>query len=164
VRAAYAVALILILIPLFDAIALILPIRFGEVRWRYGTVGLLANATMIPVAGLLLAFFVANALDHRKVLRTLGVLAWIGVVGAALFLVSFALDGLQTYKEVNPTQHLAFLLASATGMAKLFFSAFILGLLGAAGLKGFSSPRPRNDRVPLISETRDGTLGSRASH
>jgi hypothetical protein len=154
VRAAYVAAFILILIPIFDASALLLPLRFGEVKWRYGSVGLLANAMMMPIAGLLLAFFVANALDHRKVLRTLGVLAWLGVAGAVVCLISFGLDALQARVEVNPTQHSAFLLATATTMGKLLFGGAILALLGAAGLKRFPLPATRTERVPLIGEAR----------
>lgn len=144
----------LILIPLFDISLSVLPPRFGEVKWRYGSVGLLANAMMVPMAGLLIAFLVANTLEHRKTLRTLGVLAWVGVLGAVLLAVSFGLDALQTNREVNPQQHLAFVLATATGISKLLFATVILGLLGTAGLKKLPPPRGTTDRVPLIGESR----------
>src|SRR3954469_18586738 len=60
---AYLIAFSLTVIPPIDAVMQTMPIRFGELRWRWGVFGLLSNAMMIPMIGLLIAFVVASAFE-----------------------------------------------------------------------------------------------------
>jgi hypothetical protein len=135
----YLVAAALIVIPPFDALMQVLPLRIHDARWRFGFVGLSSNALMIPVVGLLIAFVGASYFEHRAVQRVLG---FVSIAIAAFILISlgfFVLDALQVKQSVAPAAILAFKVASVTAVLKS-----ILGLvtLGAFALASFRTPRP----------------------
>jgi hypothetical protein len=90
-RAAYVVGAALILIPMFDAGTSVLPLRFAESRWRYGTIGLLSNSLLIPMAGVLVIYAIAFTHGHRRTLRALGALAALSSVLCVAAIVAIAL-------------------------------------------------------------------------
>ena len=121
---AYIVGLSLIVIPLFDALAQLWPFNPGNAAWRFGAVGLLSNAFIVPAAGLLVMLGTAVVLDQKNVLRALGWVSAIGAVLIAPIIVLFALDAVQTRAGVRPEIKLSFLVASFTAVGKL-----ILGMV-----------------------------------
>lgn len=134
-RAAYVVGLALIFIPMFDAATSILPFRFGEARWRYGSVGLLSNSLLIPMAGVLIVFAVAIAHNHRRALRALGAIAAASSGLCILAIFTFALDALQSRVGLRPEMQTAFIVGSSTAAAKLLIGAIAFGFFALAGLK-----------------------------
>jgi hypothetical protein len=148
-RGAYVVAFALIVIPMFDAATSVLPLRFGESRWRYGTIGLLSNSLLIPMAGVLVAFAIANAYGHRKTLRTLGGISALSAVMCLAAIVTFALDALQSQSGIVPAAHQAYIVASSTAAIKLLLGAIAFTFFALAGLKrlpsgaGKGAPRDR---------------------
>ena len=134
-RAAYVVGLALILIPMFDAGTSILPFRFGEARWRYGSVGLLSNSLLIPMAGVLIVFAVATTHNHRRALRALGAGAAVSSVLCVLAIFLFALDAVQSRAGLRPEMQTAFIVGSSTAAAKLLIGALAFGFFALAGLK-----------------------------
>jgi hypothetical protein len=149
-RAAYVVGFALILIPMFDAGTSVLPLRFAESKWRYGSIGLLSNSLLIPMAGVAIVFAVANAYGH---LRTMKILGGIAAVSAVLCLIatgSFTLDALQSQREVRPDLHMAFLVAGGTAVVKLLLGGVAFAFFAAAGLKrlpGESKSSRRDQRL-----------------
>ena len=134
-RAAYVVGFALILIPMFDAGTSILPLRFAESRWRYGSIGLLSNSLLIPMAGVLIVFAVANAYGHRVALRALGGVAAVSSLLCLGAIVTFVLDALQSQSGVIAEAHTAYIVASSTAAVKLLIGAVAFGFFAMAGLK-----------------------------
>src|SRR5215813_3830534 len=89
---AYLTALVLIGVPLLDVTTQILPVRLHDVRWRFGTFGLVSGALLIPLLGLLIALFASVLLDHRRLQRVIGTLSLIAGVATIAFVGVFALD------------------------------------------------------------------------
>jgi hypothetical protein len=134
-RALYVVGAALILIPMFDAGTSVLPLRFAEARWRYGSVGLLSNSLLIPLGGAALVFAVAHVQGHRLTQRVLGILAAISAVLCVLATLSFALDAMQSQGEIKPELHTAFIVGSTTAAMKLLVGALAFGFFALSALK-----------------------------
>lgn len=158
---AYLVAFTLICIPLFDASMSLVPFHLGTAQWRFGAVGLLSNALMIPVIGVLLAVTTAVTLGHERMQRVLAIASWIVAVMLIIGLAGFALDALQTRSAVQPAMQLSFRVASLTAAAKL--------LLGAITFVAFArGSRVTRRRTPPITAPqtpllrRDQVMATRA--
>ncbi len=135
----YLVALALIVIPPFDALMQVIPMRLHDARWRFGFVGMSSNALMIPVVGLLIAFIGASYFEHRQFQRVLGVASIVIAVFILILLGFFVLDALQVRSSVTPAALLAFKVASFTACFK---SLLGVATLGAFALSAFRAPRP----------------------
>lgn len=97
----YAVALLLIATPVFDFVTSVLPLRLGNIEWRFAAVGLLSGFLLTPLLGILVATLAALIARHRLFLT---VLAWSSLIlatGLALLVVAFALDILQLRSVVT---------------------------------------------------------------
>jgi hypothetical protein len=143
---AYLVALALIVIPPFDSLMQVLPLRFGEARWRFGAFGLFSNATLLPLLGILIAFVVATVLEQYTLRRVLGVLTGLGVLLFASMWVVFALDVLQVKNAINPAAALAFKVASVTAAAKSGFAMLTMAFFTYASFRGI--PRRQTVKAP----------------
>ena len=137
----YLVAIALACIPPLDALMQVLPLRIQDPRWRFGAFGLLSNAMMIPVTGLLIAFIASSMFEHRVLQRTLGFVSLAIAVAVAGSLVIFGLDALQIRQQVQPPMQLAFRVASTTAVTKSILGILTLGAFGLASFKAPKSPR-----------------------
>jgi lambda repressor-like predicted transcriptional regulator len=137
-KALYPVGALLILTAVSEPAMQIWPFRFGEVRWRFGAVGLMSGAVVGALFGLVWIMAVAAMLDHRKTLRTVSVVC--GVIGLVLTAVAFAfaLDFLQVRNSVNPNYRGALDMTVLRAMAVLGLS--IPAALGL-GIGGWRSTR-----------------------
>jgi hypothetical protein len=144
---AYFVAASLSIIPPVDTVLQIVPLRLGDPRWRFGAFGLLSNAMMIPMVGLLIAFVVSSYFEHRVFQRILGVIAAAIAAAALIGLGLFALDVLQVQGDVKPTGRTAFYVAGSTASIKA-----ILGIMTLTGFAwtAFRAPKKQKD-APLPS-------------
>jgi len=151
----------MILIPLVDALTSLYPWHPGDARWRFGAVGLVSNALLIPMAGILVAFVTASVLEHRGIRRAIAI---IGFAAAALCLAalgSFALDALQTRAAVRPEMRLSFNVASITAAIKTLLAGITFAAFGIAAWKG-SATRKEDRDVPLFTARTSGSAkGSR---
>jgi len=137
-KALYPVGALLILTAVSEPAMQIWPFRFGEVRWRFGAVGLMSGAVVGVIFGLVWIMAVAAMLDHRKTLRTASAVC--GVIGLVLTAVAlaFALDFLQVRNSVNPNYRGALDMTVLRAMAVLGLS--IPAALGL-GIGGWRSTR-----------------------
>jgi len=159
-RAAYVVAA-LILIPMFDAGTSVLPLRFAESRWRYGTIGLLSNSLLIPLAGVLVVYAAALAQGRSRTLRALGAIAALSAVLCMAAIVTFLLDAVQSQRDIRPELQLAYIVGSSTAAVKLFIGAMAFAYFALAGLKrapGEARKSSKRERA-LISDL-GGTPGT----
>ena len=150
---AYLVGATLVVIPLFDAMLSISPAQPGDFRWRFGAAGLVANATMIPEAGLLLLLLTAIGYQHTMFRRVLGVLAFVGALACALTIGLFALDALQTRPAVRPEMMTSFVVAGISAIFKLLIAAVTLVVLGIVGVSGSREARSEKS-VLMVDSTR----------
>ena len=89
---AYLAAAALILIPFTDAALSLYPWRPGVAQWRFGAVGLMSNAFMIPTAGLLIMLTTALVLGHWRTLRVLGLVCGVAALFTGMSIGLFGLD------------------------------------------------------------------------
>ena len=126
--AAYLLAFALFITPLLDASSRILPMRPGEVGWRFGAMGIVFNTLVTPLLGLFLAMLAAAVLGHRRTLRWLSVASYVATVVVALSLVLFVFDYLQARAGVVTERRGA---VDVVSVKALFLGA--LGMIVAAG-------------------------------
>jgi hypothetical protein len=134
-RAAYVVGAALILIPMWDAGTSVLPLRLAESRWRYGTIGLLSNSLLIPMAGVAIVFAVALAMGDRRTLRALGAIAGLSCLLTVVAIATFALDAIQSQSGIRADVRVPALVATTTATVKLLIGAVAFGFFALAGLK-----------------------------
>ena len=149
---AYLVCLALVLLPLSDVLTTLFPWQFSEARWRFGAVGLISNALLLPMAGLLIALFTATTLGHARVRVAIGIVSIVASLGCLLALVPFALDALQTRAAVRPEMQVSFNVASITAAAKTLFAAtgFLLLALSSRQRKLSGATARSAHRPPLL--------------
>jgi hypothetical protein len=131
----YAIALLLVVLPLLEFTLTIWPMRPGVVMWRFGSYGLLTQALMLPTVGVFLALGLARFLGHRRMQIVLGAIAALVCVallgGAALF----ALDSLQarSLARADMMQQVTITLVRAFAAALVY--VFIWGWMAIGALR-----------------------------
>ena len=136
--AVYTIAALFFLAPIVETVLSIAPWRFGEVRWRFGAMGLVSRASLEPVLGLLLAFVMAWYAQHRGMLRAISIVSYLGALLVALFTGLFILDALQVRAALNDAGKNAVAIAALAGSVK--FSLVMVGLL-VLGVCGWRTSR-----------------------
>lgn len=139
----YLVAISMMVIPMADSWTTLFPWNVGDARWRFAAVGLISNALMIPLAGLLIAFVVAWHREQRGVLRTVGIVGFTGALLCLLAIVSFGLDSLQTRAQVNPQMRLSFNVASITAAVKTLLAGATFLAFGFSGWRAAKKSQAR---------------------
>jgi MFS family permease len=148
-RAGYLIAALLVIIPLYDAMAALWPPHLGDERWRFGAVGTFSNLTLVPLLGFLLCLFIASAFDQRRVRRFVGIVCAILGILLAATAVLFVLDYFQTRTLVNPKFQQAMGVATTTAIVKLVLSIIALALLSRAG---FAGPKAAARKKVVVTE------------
>ncbi|MCC6774573.1 MAG: hypothetical protein IT360_25580 [Gemmatimonadaceae bacterium] len=148
----YFVAFLLVATPVMDFVTSIIPLRVGDIEWRFASVGLLSGFLLTPLLGIALSIGVAHVAMHRRFQRVMAVLNLaISAVFVALLLF-FLLDIFQLRSAVEPEAAEAF--ASAASKAVIKHASFIvaLGMLGWGGLRvsRWSVPEPRRKQAAVI--------------
>jgi hypothetical protein len=153
----YTVAVLLVVFPIVDTGLGVLPMRAGEVAWRFGTLGLVSRAMLTPLLGLTLALVAAVLLRHRAVQWAIAVISGVMLlvmVGAACL---FALDAVQMRVQVNPDARTSLELASLSAVMKFGLGIVALAAVAYSALRTLRAERPRRaERVAIgIASTPD---------
>jgi hypothetical protein len=135
---AYFVALALMLIPPLDTVTQVLPVRLANVRWRFGTFGLVSNSLLLSLTGLLIAFLVTVVFEHRRTQRALGIVSLLALIALLGGLAVFARDTLQVAGALNPRTRIPFVTAVIKSL---------IGVLTLAGFAWASFKPPRGSRL-----------------
>ena len=158
----YCVAFLLIAIPVLDYVTNVWPLQTGEVRWRYGSIGILAGFLLTPLMGVLFALVAGAVLNHRVLLRILAVVSMV-VAGLLLACIGlFTLDALQVRATVPLESRPAFDVGAIKAAVKCFAGAAAFAWIGWAGIRfPRSSERGRTgkgapDELPLVRSTGAG--------
>lgn len=159
--AAYVVAVLLILIPVGDSLLGVWPIRAGDTNWRFGALGLGSRVVMTPALGMLVALVAAAALDHRRIMRALAVVSFLGGAAAALAATMFAFDALQTRAQVRPDSLAGFDTAAVVALVKYGLGVVTGAVLGVAGWRAarIRAGDPRQQGSESAKRERPGATG-----
>jgi hypothetical protein len=166
--AAYAVAFLLIALPAMNVATTVLPFQWGQVQWRFGLAGIVANSLVLPLTGVFLALSTAALRDHRKTARTIAVFSLLAAFAGVLAVIMLSLDVLQLRPDVRVEA-----LPRFDTTAGIAIAAYVLGIIGAIllGVGGWkagrrsaraAAPPPRKtadhdeDSGVLVGEPREG--------
>jgi len=138
-RAAYLLGVILVILPLVDLTMSVLPLRFSDDRWRFGVVGTMSSALLVPLLGLLIIMATAVLSDHRRVQRVVGGICIVLAIGLAVLDVLFILDFFQARAAVKPQFQHTVTVAASVAFIKHILTIIVLILLGRCG---FAGPKP----------------------
>jgi hypothetical protein len=127
---AYVFGLTLILGPVINLITTVLPVRVGDVTWRYGSLGMAAGYLNTPLLGLGLAIAVAIWQEDLAVLRALGIVATVAAVLLLPVMAMWTLDVLQMRELSEPEVRAGVLIGGVIQGAKYFGACAVLGLVG----------------------------------
>lgn len=162
-RPLYFVAFLFILFPLVDFGLNVWPLRFGDVSWRYGAVGLLSQFFITPLLGLALAWAIAEANDDRGTRLFLSILCAVGAVFLAIALVGFALDVVQVGATVSPERVSGFRIGAIRSMLKQSLMIVALAWFAVAGWRTERARRGgrrrRSEATPLVVAKRASNGG-----
>lgn len=152
VPAAYAAAILLVLMPLADAVASTWPLLLSQYRWRYTAAGVLSGSLLMPLLGLLLAAQAAAVAGHRRVLTALGWASLLAAAGLALDLLFFTRDAPMIGRRLLDVARTVFIAGTLKTGMKLAFSTFGLVFLGFGALgaaREIAPTDPKGDDVKL---------------
>ncbi len=129
------VAFLLIASPLADLVAAFLPVRPGEVSWRFGAYGLVTNALVTMILGLAIIMVVNGFRQGR---RAIALTATVCAV-LALFLIGgfalFVLDYLQLRQAVGVAARGPYDSAAFKAMIVAVLEAGVLVSMAIAGFR-----------------------------
>jgi hypothetical protein len=150
IAGAYAVALLLVLVPVSEMLLRVWPLRVTEASWRFGAIGLFSNALLTPLLGLTFAGMLAFLFGHRRAVRTLSVVLIAGAIVLASSMAVFALDALQMRGNVAANAQTAFDVASAQALLKLGLFVTVGAVLGIGGWRSTTGRGSRRQtREPI---------------
>jgi hypothetical protein len=138
---AYAIALLLVVLPLLEFTLTIWPLRPNGLMWRFGTFGLLTQALMLPTFGIFVAIIASATLLHRRILLTLAVIAGLFVIVYSAGLVLFVLDGLQARATARPELRQTVGVTTIRAVAAATLYIFIWGWMSLAAFRSGRSAR-----------------------
>lgn len=141
-RAGYVVAALLVLVPLADALARTWPLRLGDERWRFGTLGILLNAMVTPLLGTFLAAVIAAVLEQRRALRSLAALTLVGAALSLAAIPAFGLDYLQLRAGVTAEAMSGFDASARKAIVIGLVSGLATLVVGVAAWRAASRTRP----------------------
>lgn len=153
--AVYPVAALIVLAPTIEVVAGAWPFQPGELSWRFGVGGIVLKSLVTPLLGIMLAMAAGVALEHRRVVRALGVVCLLVAVATVLTAAMFTLDFLQLRSIVDPRMKGGMTVASGTALLMAVLIAPAAAALGAGGWKATRRAGPARARK---SARADGVL------
>ena len=126
----YAVAALLILVPVAEFVFTIPPPNFENARWRFDAVSLVASNMVMPIVGMALALVVSGMLGQPRVQRVLVYACLTIALGLAAASAGFMRD-VQALRLVVPLdESAAFRSIWMRSIIKLLLSMAVLAYLG----------------------------------
>lgn len=123
---AYAIAGLLIFIPMVDTLVAVLPPMPLEVSWRYRAENHVSSALLRPMMGILLAYTVAVVLQHRRVIKAIS-LASAGLAACfALGIPLFLIDALDMRAGLRPEAQAVFEVSMLVALLKFVLTTLVL--------------------------------------
>ena len=155
--ALYLTSVLLILIPIVDFVTSIVPYLPGSSKWRFASSALFAGFLLTPLLGVAMAMIVAGLMNHRFVLRWIGILSLVVAVGLVVACALLALDIIELRSTAEPEVQGALVL---TGVRAIFKNLVMSGSLVYIGLAcrsasaGMEPPRAETPMAPIVGTPR----------
>jgi hypothetical protein len=151
----YLIAAFLVVVPAVDFVGQIAPMQFGNVEWRFASIGLLSGFLLTPLLGIVIATLVAASRKHVFVQRLVAILNAVFAVSLLAALALFALDTLQLGSVVPQDQAGAFKSAATKAFVKHVAAMITLAWLARAGLRvaqfqAYAPPNRAGDWPPIV--------------
>jgi hypothetical protein len=150
----YALAAVLIGIPLFDFVQSLGAFEPASVQWRFAAVGLLSSALLTPILGIAIALVVAAVREHAGIARVMSAACFVGAAFLIVSLGAFILDSLQLQGTIRQPARSEFQTATTKAIVKHVCSLILLIWMGTGGVRVArrQSRGPETSRkIPLIS-------------
>ncbi len=146
VAGVYLFGLLLFFWPFADLVTNSLPVRLGNLHWRYGFAGLMAAYLNTPLLALILLMGVAYGLQHARVLRLLSALEILMAAALVMVVVVFALDLGQVRASRPAAVQGSVLAGGVVAILKHLGASAVLTLLGIGGWRTARRISDRTDR------------------
>lgn len=144
----YLLAFLLVATPLMDFVTSIVPLRPGDIEWRFASVGLLSGFLLTPLLGIALAIGAAHLGGHLRFQRVLAIVNLVVAASCIGLLVFFVLDIFQLKVAVQPEAAEAFKSAALKAVIKHVSFFLTLGFLGWRGIRISRWGTPAEARRP----------------
>lgn len=145
----YAVAALLIVVPLVDFVLSVPAPELSNIQWRFAAVGLLSGYTLTPILGLAMAFVIAAFLKQYAIQRLL-LAACLSIAAILIVLAAgFLLDALQLRGSVPEDGRAAFNSAWKRAIIKLALSALAPAYMGLRARRMIPARTPQRKPKPV---------------
>lgn len=144
----YLLAFLLVATPIMDFVTSIIPLRPGDIEWRFASVGLLSGFLLTPLLGIALAIGAAHLGGHLRFQRLMAIVNLIVAACCIGLLVFFVLDIFQLRAAVQPEAAEAFQSAALKAVIKHVSFFITLAFLGWRGIRVSRWGTPAEARRP----------------
>lgn len=143
------VAVLLVVVPLVDFATSVVPYLPASAKWRFASVSLFSGFLLTPLLGFALMMWIASALQHRRVIKLLGILSLLGalvLIGACGIL---ALDVIELRAGAEGEIQQAIVLSGARALIKNVLIGIAFLWLALSCRQALAVMEPPRDQVPL---------------
>jgi hypothetical protein len=161
--ALYAVCAVFLISPALDLLGSVMPLKPGNIQWRFGLMVSIAPTIMTGVISLAMFSVLGVLFGHAGVLRGVGIVALVLAVMYLGMLGVFGLDLLQLRKAVPADRQVPFLTMTAKCMLQMLIGASSLALLSVGSWRvtrqksGAASGEGGSRRAPMVLSSRPST-------
>lgn len=155
--ALYVVSALLILLPVVDFITSILPVVATSAKWRFASSAVFAGSLLFPLTGVALAMVVAGVMNHRFVLRWIGILSFLAIPCLLAVCALLALDIIELRSTAESEVQSAIVLSGVRAMFKnlvMAASLWYVGLACRSASGGMEPPRAETPMAPIVGAPR----------
>lgn len=155
--ALYLTSALLIFIPIVDFVTSIVPYLPGSSKWRFASGALFAGFLLTPLLGVALAMIVAGLMNHRFVLRWIGILSILVAVGLVGVCALLALDIIELRSTAESGVQSAIVLSGVRAIFKnlvMAGSLVVIGLACRSATALMEPPRAETPMAPIVGTPR----------
>jgi len=155
--ALYLTSALLVFLPIVDFVTSIVPFLPASTKWRFASSAVFAGSLLIPLTGIALAMIVAGLMNHRFVLRWIGILSVLAAVGLVAVSALLALDIIELRSSAESEVQNAIVLSGVRAIFKnlvLSASLIYVGLACRSASRSMEPPRAQNPMAPIVGAPR----------
>lgn len=155
--ALYLASALLVFLPIVDFVTSIVPFLPSSTKWRFASSAVFAGSLLLPLTGVALAMIVAGLMNHRFVLRWVGRLSILSVVGLVAVCGLLALDIIELRATAESEVRNAIVLSGVRAIFKnLVMSASLIyiGLACRNASGAMEPPRAETPMAPIVGAPR----------
>ena len=129
---AYIVCAVAIVVTVVEYIVTILPLTPRAQLWRFGSEGMLANVSAVPILMLMLALIIALSLADARAIRVVRAAAAVACAFLGLVAIAFLMDIMKVKANVSADASYNFMFASLVALFKILLQSLAAGAIALA--------------------------------